>query len=143
MNMEITFPGGVAVEAQYKGFRIATDQPREAGGQGAAPAPYDLFLASLGTCAGLYALKFCQERGLSTEGLGLTLSTERDPEARRTRLVRMTLQLPAGFPEKYHGAIERAVNLCAVKRAIAEPPLFETVVVAPADAEVAPALAGG
>lgn len=132
MSMEITFPGGLAVEAHYKGFRIATDQPREAGGGGSAPAPYDLFLASLGTCAGIYALRFCQERGLSTEGLGLTLATERDVEARRTRLVRLTLQLPAGFPTKYEAAIERAVNLCAVKRALAEPPEFETVVLASA-----------
>jgi ribosomal protein S12 methylthiotransferase accessory factor len=131
--MDITFPGGLVVEAQYKGFRIATDQPRAAGGGGTAPAPFDLFLASLGTCAGLYALRFCQERDLSTEGLGLTLETEKDVEAKRIRTIRITLQLPAGFPEKYHGAIERAVNLCAVKRAIAEPPAFETVVVAPAE----------
>jgi ribosomal protein S12 methylthiotransferase accessory factor len=137
MSMEITVPGGLAVEAQYKGFRIATDQPREVGGQGTAPAPFDLFLASLGTCAGLYALRFCQERGLSTEGLRLDLAMEKDAETRRLRTIRITVQLPAGFPEKYETAIERAVNLCAVKRAIAEPPELETVVLAPVPAVVA------
>jgi len=137
MSMEIRFPGGLAVEALYKGFRIPTDQPRETGGQAAAPAPFDLFLASLGTCAGLYALRFCQERGLATEGLSLTLSIEKDAEARRIRRVRLSLRLPAGFPDKYRAAIERAMDLCAVKRAIAEPPEFESVTVAQVENELA------
>jgi ribosomal protein S12 methylthiotransferase accessory factor len=132
MTMEIRFPGGLAVEALYKGFRIATDQTPAAGGQGSAPAPFDLFLASLGTCAGLYALRFCQERKLPTDGLALTLSTEKDPETKRLSRIRLLLHLPEGFPDRYTAAIERAVNLCAVKRALAEPPEFETVVMTPA-----------
>ena len=43
----------------------------------------------------------------------------------------------AGFPDKYRAAIERAMDPCAVKRAIAEPPEFETVTVAPVEAELA------
>jgi ribosomal protein S12 methylthiotransferase accessory factor len=141
MDMEIRFPGGLAVEALHKGFRIATDQPREAGGEGGAPAPFDLFLASLGTCAGLYALRFCQERQLPTAGLSLTLTTERDREAHRLARVRILIRLPAGFPPRYVAAIERAANLCAVKRAIADPPEFETVAQAAA-AQAAPAARG-
>jgi len=70
MSLKVTFPGGVAVNAEYKGQIIRTDQPREYGGGGTAPAPFDLFLASI-------------------------------------------------------GAILRAVDQCAVKRHIAEPPRFE------------------
>jgi ribosomal protein S12 methylthiotransferase accessory factor len=128
MSMEIRFPGGLAVTALHKGFRIPTDQPFEAGGRGEAPTPFDLFLASLGTCAGLYALRFCQERNIPTEGLALSLSTEKDPEAKRLATIRITVHLPEAFPSKYAAAIERAIDLCAVKRAIANPPEFETVV---------------
>lgn len=125
MSMKITFPGGVAVDAEYKGFTIHTDQPKDHGGDGTGPAPFDLFLASLGTCAGLYVLRFCQQRGLSTEGLGLTLETAKDPEGRRIDLVRLEIQLPAGFPDKYREAAIRAAEQCAVKKHIAEPPRFE------------------
>lgn len=131
MSMKITFPGGLAVDAEYKGFTVHTDQPTEHGGGGTGPAPFDLFLASLGTCAGLYVLRFCQQRGLSTAGLGLTLKTAKDPEGKRIDLVRLEIQLPDGFPDKYREAAIRAADQCAVKRHIAEPPRFEVVALTP------------
>lgn len=131
-TMQIRFPGGVAVQADYKGMTIATDQPVSQGGGGTAPAPFDLFLASIGTCAGFYALRFCQERGIPTEGLGLTLAPEADPATHRIRTLRLELQLPTGFPEKYRAAVLRAMDQCAVKRYIFDPPHFELLTVEPA-----------
>jgi ribosomal protein S12 methylthiotransferase accessory factor len=130
MSMKITFPGGVAVNAAFKGFTVMTDQGMEHGGGGTAPEPFDLFLASLGTCAGLYALRFCQQREIATEGLGLNLTTEKDAEGKRLALVSLEIELPAGFPEKYRDAIVRSVDQCTVKRHILEPPRFEVVTVA-------------
>ena len=127
MDMKITFPGGLAVNAAFKGFTVPTDQKVENGGGGTAPEPFDMFLASLGTCAGLYALRFCQQREIDTEGIGLTLVTGKHPESKRLALVRLEIELPAGFPEKYREAIVRAVDQCAVKRHIVEPPRFEVV----------------
>ena len=129
MNMKITFPGGLAVNAAFKGFTVRTDQRAEHGGGGTAPEPFDLFLASLGTCAGLYALRFCEQREIDTRGLGLTLTTETDREGKRLALVRLEIELPAGFPEKYREAIIRSVDQCAVKRQIVEPPRFEVATV--------------
>jgi putative redox protein len=127
--VDILFPGGVAVEARFEGFSVCTDQPVSQGGQGSAPAPFDLFLVSLGTCAGLYALWFCPERKLPTEGLKLTLQTERYAERHRLSKVRLGIMLPEGFPEKYRQAIVRATNQCSVKRAILDPPDFEVTTI--------------
>ena len=138
-SLKITFPGGLAVDAAFKGFTVATDQRVEHGGGDTAPEPFDLFLASLGTCAGLYALRFCQQRGIATEGLGLTLATEKDPEGRRLALVRLDVELPAGFPDKYRAAILRAVDQCAVKRQILDPPRFEVAAAAGATRREMPA----
>ncbi|HYU31703.1 MAG TPA: OsmC family protein [Thermoanaerobaculia bacterium] len=129
--MKMTFPGGLAVNAEYKGMTIRTDQPVGYGGGGTAPAPFDLFLASIGTCAGFYALRFCQERGIATAGLGLTLATELDPGTKRIGTMRLELQLPEGFPEKYRNAILRSVDQCTVKRHLVDPPRFELGVAAP------------
>jgi putative redox protein len=125
MAMDITFPGGMAVDAHYKGFRIRTDQPFGQGGSAAAPSPFDLFLAALGCCAGYYALRFCQERDLPTAGLGLALHFDRGADGKSVESVRMTLRLPIGFPEKYRAAIVRAMDQCAVKRQLAAPPRVE------------------
>ncbi|MGK2907626.1 MAG: OsmC family protein [Desulfuromonadales bacterium] len=125
--MEITFPGGVQVNAQYNGFAIGTDQPEENGGQNSAPSPFDLFLASLGTCAGFFALRFCQQRDLPTTGMRLELSNERNAETKRLDRVAITLHLPDGFPEKYRSAIIRATDQCSVKKALLDPPEIDLV----------------
>jgi putative redox protein len=61
-EIKVTFPGGLRVDAEYKGFVIKTDQPVKHGGSGTAPAPFDLFLASIAACAGFYVVAFCRER---------------------------------------------------------------------------------
>ncbi len=130
--MEMTFPGGLAVDARYRGHVVHTDQPERAGGGGTAAAPFDLFLASIGTCAGYYALAFCRQRDLPTAGLAVRLETIADPERHRIGRIRIEVELPAGFPEKYRAAILRAVDQCAVKRHILEPPEFVVEAVSPA-----------
>ena len=115
MAMEISFPGGMVVDAHYQGFLIRTDQPIGQGGGGAAPSPFDLFLAAIGTCTGFFALRFCQERQLPTNGLGLILEFDR-PHGKAVETVRIALSLPAGFPEKYRAAILRAIDQCTVKQ---------------------------
>jgi len=125
--MEITFPGGVKVNAQFQDFEIATDQPERNGGENTAPSPFDLFLASLGTCAGFFALRFCQQRDLSTDGLKLSLAREYNKETKTLDKVKITMELPKDFPEKYRSAIIRATDQCAVKRALLDPPEIELI----------------
>ena len=127
MNIAVSFPGGVAVEASVKGHMVRTDQPAPLGAD-SAPSPFDLFLASIATCMGFYALRFCQERGIATEGLGLSVETVRDEAKKRLTTIRVALTLPPGFPEKYKSAIRRAVDQCAVKKHMVEPPAFELTV---------------
>ncbi len=122
MPIQIHFPGGVAVAAQLDSFEVLTDQPVAAGGGGSAPSPYDLFLASIGTCAGFFALRFCQQRDLATEGLSLSLDYQRNPETKALEQIAIHIKLPAGFPEKYRRAIIKATDQCSVKKALLDPP---------------------
>ncbi len=127
--MEITFPGGVAVEAHLEGTTIRTDQPEKYGGGGTAPAPFELFLASIGTCAGYYALRFCQERQIPTDGLGLSMMWERNAQTKLIVRIRIAMTLPPGFPERYRVAIVRAADQCAVKKHLIEAPTIEVMTV--------------
>ena len=124
MLMDISFPGGKKVNATYKGFTVATDQPKDEGGDGSAPEPYDLVLASLGTCAGVYVLYFCDERKIDTTGLKMNLQAEKNEKTHLFEEIRIQIELPAGFPEKYKRAVVRAAELCTVKRSFVHPPNF-------------------
>jgi len=121
-----TFPGGAMVTANFGDFEVPTDQGVENGGTGSAPEPYMLFLSSILTCAGFYVQRFCQERKLSTEGMAMTLDIDRGPE-RRLEKIKLAIQLPQGFPEKYQKAVVRAADQCSVKKAITDPPEFEVI----------------
>ena len=130
MEMIIDFPGGAQVDAHFGSYTIHTDQPKHAGGSASAPTPFATFLASLGTCAGIYVLGFCQRRGISTEGLRLLQHVETEPESGMVRLVRLDIQLPADFPEQYRAAVIRAAEQCAVKKHLEHPPAFKITTIA-------------
>jgi putative redox protein len=124
-SMTVNFPGGLRVDAVYRNQVIRTDQPVDEGGEGSAPAPFDLFLGSIATCAGYYLLAFCKERGIDMEGAGVTMTMERDPVARMIGTITIELRLPPGFPEKYAAAVVRSIDACAVKRHIIKAPAFK------------------
>ncbi len=127
MEMKITFPGGAKVNAEFDSHIIATDQPPGSGGDGSAPTPFEYFLASLGTCAGIYVLSFCRQRDIATEGLALSQRMEfvsGDDGRRKLSRIILNIDLPPGFPEKYRNAIVKTAELCTVKKVIMDPPEF-------------------
>jgi putative redox protein len=125
--MEITFDGGKVVTAHTQGHAIRTDQPLDNGGGNTAPAPYDLFLASIGTCAGIYVKSFCDNRNIPTEGVKILQSYVWNKETGLPLNIKLDIKLPAGFPEKYKASLIHVADLCKVKKTIASPPVFEIV----------------
>lgn len=125
--MEVTLDGGKVVTAHLNGKTIRTDQSVRNGGGGTAPEPFELFLASIGTCAGVYVKSFCDQRGIPAEGIRIIQSVVFDPEKRVPAQIRLNIQLPADFPEKYRAAVINAAELCLVKKTINNVPSFEVV----------------
>jgi ribosomal protein S12 methylthiotransferase accessory factor len=127
MEIKITFPGGKKVNAEVNGLVIPTDQTKLDGGENSAPSPYFHFLASIGTCAGSYILYFCQERKIPTDGITLTerLEFATTPEGKvYLDTIAIDINVPPDFPEKYHRALVKVADQCAVKKAILRPPKF-------------------
>jgi ribosomal protein S12 methylthiotransferase accessory factor len=121
-EIRVTYPGGKRVDAEYKGFTIKTDQPLYAGGDASAPAPFDLFLVSIATCAGIYVVSFCQSRSIPLEQSSLTMRMTKDDKTKMISKIEIEIELPPGFPEKYRNAVIKAVDQCAVKAHLQTPP---------------------
>ena len=121
MEMMIDFPGGARVDAHFGPFTLKTDQPPVS----SAPTPFATFLASIGTCAGIYVLGFCQQRGLPTDGIRLIQRVHSNPLSGMVDQIDLEIQVPPTFPEKYAPALTRAAELCAVKKHFENPPQFE------------------
>ena len=122
MEMRITLSGGKRVNAHYKGFTVETSPPESEGGDGAAPAPYDLLLASIGTCTGVYIAYFCESRNLSAKDISLTLRFQWSEKKHLLDKVEILVHLPPDFPKQYRKAVIRTAEMCSVKRTLAAPP---------------------
>ena len=114
--MNIYFGGPKKVYADVNGFTIKTDQHPRGGGEGEYPEPFTLFLASLGTCAGIFVKGFCDQRGIDTTNIKLTQEQSFNPVKRMIDQVDIKIHVPEDFPEKYDNALVQTASLCSVKR---------------------------
>jgi putative redox protein len=121
MEMIIDFPGGSRVDAHYGSFTVATDQPPSS----SAPSPFDLFLASIGTCAGIYVLGFCRQHNLPMNGIRILERIHPNPTNGMVEKIDIEIQVPASFPKEHYSSLIRSAELCKVKKHIAQPPKFD------------------
>jgi ribosomal protein S12 methylthiotransferase accessory factor len=120
MEMIIDFPGGSRVDAHFRNFVVPTDQPPHS----SAPTPFDVFLSSIGTCAGIYVLGFCRQRGLPTEGIQIVQRIHSNLTSGMVDQIDLEIQIPPTFPEKYRDSLIRSAELCKVKKHMEQPPKF-------------------
>jgi putative redox protein len=121
MEMIIDFPGGSRVDAHFGKFTVATDQPPVA----SAPTPFAVFLSSIGACAGIYVLGFCQQRGIPTDGVRIVQRVYSNSMTHMVDKIDLEIQVPNSFPDKYRDSLIRSADLCAVKKHLENPPSFE------------------
>lgn len=122
MELKVNFPGDKKVDAYYQGFTIKTDQPIDEGGEGSAPEPFSLFIASIGTCTGYYVLSFCQSRKISTDNIELKLNFEKNTEKNLIENMAIDIIVPDDFPKNYKNALIKTASLCSVKKHLDNPP---------------------
>jgi ribosomal protein S12 methylthiotransferase accessory factor len=127
MEMVIDFPGGAKVDAHFGAYTLQTDQRPADGGEGSAPTPFEVFLASLGTCAGIYVLGFCRKRNISTDGIRIIQRSHPNPTTGMVEKVELEIQVPPSFPREYYSALIHSAELCKVKKTLEQPPQFEIV----------------
>lgn len=125
MELIIDFPGGARVDAHFGPYIVKTDQPPTGGGEGSSPTPFAVFLSSIGTCAGIYVLGFCKQRGLPSEGIRIIQRVHSNPMSGMVEKIDLEIQVPPTFPEKYYASLVRSAELCAVKKHLEHPPSFD------------------
>ena len=121
-TMKINFLDRRKVSVDYRGQTIITDQPTGVGGDGEAPTGFDLFIASLGACAGFYVQLFCQKRKIPLDAVSMTMQPEFSDETDLLTEMNIKVETSDEFPEKYKKTIHQLIDQCAVKKQLAAPP---------------------
>ncbi len=119
MDIEVYFEEGAKVNARLGKHVVKTDQKERGGGEDSAPAPFDYFLVSLATCAGIYVKVFCDRRGIDSSKIRINQKHRTDPQTRKLIGIDLDIILPDDFPDKYREAVLKAADQCAVPSASA------------------------
>ena len=114
-EFKVTFPGNKKVDVEFDNYTVKTDQNKIHGGDDTAPEPFNVFLSSIASCAGIFAVSFCEIRKLDTSGMHLILEIVKNKGQKYIEEIKLTLHVNKSFPEKYKNAIIKAMNGCAVK----------------------------
>ena len=115
-KFKVTFPGNKKVDVEFDKYIVKTDQNKIHGGDDTAPEPFNLFLSSLASCAGIFAVSFCEVRKLDTNGMHIILDIRNKEGQKHIDEIILTLHVNKTFPEKYINAIIKSMNGCAVKQ---------------------------
>jgi putative redox protein len=134
METTVRFLSGVQFEAETRGLKILCDQPVENGGENAGMTPPEFLLASLGTCAGYYALQYLIARKLATEGLSVQVSAGKASQPARMDDFKITIDVPGLDDPRHREGVVRAAKNCLIHNTLSHHPLIELTL---ANADVA------
>ena len=81
-------------------------------------SPGRLFLATLGACAGLYAIRFCQRHDIPYQGLTIRVHEHTTGSPPRVAAAEIILTFPEPIPDEYRRAVIRAADQCYVTQSI-------------------------
>ena len=127
MEVQMRHTEGAAFVVSARGHEIMCDQPRENGAGDGGLTPPELLLASLGTCAGYYALQYLRARKLPETGLAVRVEAEN--AASPARLGRFAIHVDAPPLEARHEeGLLRAVRACLIHNTMHASPEIATII---------------
>jgi len=120
--IKVAWLGGLRLQAEARGHRIVVDQPQEDGGEDKGMTPVELFVASLGTCIGFYAVRFCQRHGLSSEGLQVRMSWDYAEQPHRIGVMSAKVDLREKLDTAMKDRLQKVLEGCTVQNSISMSP---------------------
>jgi putative redox protein len=119
MKMEVNLEKGFLFKAACRGHEALADQPEKDGGTDKAMTPTELFIASLGSCIGYYAARFCSRHNLPTEGMKVFLDWTVVKDPWRVGSIKAELH---EIPEPEKKGLLRMAEACFVHETILHKP---------------------
>ncbi len=127
METTVHYVGGVRFEAEARGHKILCDQPADNGGSDAGMTPPEFLLASLGACAGYYAVQYLTARKLSTTGLTVKVEAGKAAQPARMDNFRLVIEVPGLEDPRHRDGVIRAAKNCLIHNTMLHSPSIEIV----------------
>src|SRR5581483_8100125 len=106
MEVLIEHLGSVQFRIQARENEIISDKPPENGGYDEGMTPPELFLASLGACAGFYAAQYLKKRKLAQHGTRVRVSGDKLLGPARLGNLRIEVDVPLEISEEQRQGVQ-------------------------------------
>lgn len=127
-TLVVRHEGGMASSMHVRGHTVLVDVPPAMGGEDRGPTPVDLLAGSLGTCIAFYVARWCQQSKVPHEGFEVDMEYVHDREAHCVPMMKVSLRLPADFPEERRAAVLKVAQSCTVHNTLCSIPQIEIAV---------------
>ena len=104
--------------------RLTADEPRDQGGDDAAPSPQELLAASLASCTAVTIEMYAQRKGWYVGDVVVDVDYEPAQRGSPTRFA-MDVQLPKELPEDQRERLMQIAAKCPVHRTLEGEVMFE------------------
>ena len=123
MDVKVVYSGGKRFEAFARNHHVVSDQPLDDDGSDKGMTPSELFLASLGSCAGYYAAEYLMARGLPTDGLEVRVSGLKEGKPVRIASLHVEVTAPGleAADARHRDGIRHAVDACLIHNTLLIP----------------------
>ena len=125
MEVSVEHLGSVQFEIRARSHVIVSDQPTENFGHDEGMTPPELFLASLGACAGFYAAQYLRKHRLATEGTKVRVTADKVKDPARIGNFRIEVEVPGDLSDEQRAGVEEAVHHCLIHNTLLYPPKIQ------------------
>jgi uncharacterized OsmC-like protein len=132
MEIKVIQTEGVQFRITARNHTILCDQPEENGGQDTGMTPPEFLLASLGSCAGYYAVQYLKTRNLASSGVEVTVTAEKLKGPARLGNFHIHVTCPVALTEEHRQGLMRSVHACLIHNTLLSPPQIEIELAEPA-----------
>lgn len=122
MKMEVSWQENFILKAKCGEHEVFADQHQSEGGTDKALTPAELFVASLGTCIGVYAVRFCKRHNLPTAGLKVLLDWTVVKDPWRIGSIRAEIHYPHDISDSEKKGLLRLAKACFIHETILHQP---------------------
>jgi uncharacterized OsmC-like protein len=122
LEATVDYLGSVQFEVKARKHSVVSDQPEDNGGFDEGMTPPELMLASLGSCAGFYAVDYLKRQKIAAEGTKVRVTADKAKNPARLDNFRIEVDVPAGLSDEHRKGVEEAVHRCLIHNTLLHPP---------------------
>ena len=122
LEVKVEHLGAVQFEMTAGRNKVVSDQPESNFGFDEGMTPPELLLASLGSCAGYYAVDYFKRNKLNVAGTKVRVTCDKAKNPARLDDFRLEVDVPVELSDEHRKGVEEAVHRCLIHNTLLHPP---------------------